>query len=59
MAGKSVNCYRCKHFFITWDRNFPYGCRAYNFKSRSLPSFEVRSASGKECLSFEEKDKKV
>ncbi|WP_456402030.1 uracil-DNA glycosylase [Persephonella sp.] len=57
MAGKSVNCYKCKHFFITWDRNFPYGCKAYNFKSRLLPSIEVKSASGKECLSFERKDK--
>jgi len=59
MDRKSINCFKCCYFYITWDRNFPYGCKAYNFKSRQLPSVEVKTASGKECLSFKEKDKKV
>ncbi len=52
---KKVNCYKCKYFYITWDKNFPYGCKAFGFKSRLIPSIEVKKASGKECLSFKEK----
>jgi hypothetical protein len=37
------------HYFITYDQNFPYGCRAMNFKSRSVPCKEVESASGLPC----------
>ncbi|MCZ0754089.1 uracil-DNA glycosylase [Anoxybacillus sp. J5B_2022] len=58
MTGKSktceqrVNCCRCQHFYITWDRQFPRGCRAYNFKSAALPSVVVKQSSGTTCLKF-------
>ena len=33
----------------------PYGCKGLGFKSKNLPSYEVLSASGKECLKFRNK----
>jgi hypothetical protein len=46
-------CIRCKHYYVTWDPNFPYGCRAFGFKSKVAPYLEVYSASQKRCLKFE------
>ena len=43
------------HFYITWDRHFPYGCKALGFKSRGMPSREVFNASAQECLRYEKK----
>jgi len=50
-----INCLKCKHYYVTWDPNFPKGCRAYGFKSAAMPSMAVLSSSGKSCMSFEEK----
>ena len=50
-----IDCFTCKHFYVTWDRRFPYGCKVLGFKSRSMPSAEVYNASGQECLRHEEK----
>ncbi|MCD6306871.1 MAG: uracil-DNA glycosylase [Deltaproteobacteria bacterium] len=54
-----TDCQRCRHYYITWDRNFPYGCRAMAFKSRQMPCIAVRMTSGKECLSFEPRKEKA
>jgi hypothetical protein len=43
---------KCMHHFITYDPSFPYGCRAMNFKCRTLPNLEVRAASGMDCQMF-------
>ncbi len=51
----NVNCFKCKHFYITWDKNFPRGCRALNFKSQNVPSQVVFQSSGFPCLCFEKK----
>jgi hypothetical protein len=56
--GTGPNCFSCKHFYITYDANFPYGCRVVGFKSRLLPSKEMVINSGLECQVFAEKDKK-
>ncbi|HIE58809.1 MAG TPA: uracil-DNA glycosylase [Persephonella sp.] len=56
MSEKKVNCFKCKYFYITWDKKFPYGCKAFGFKSRLLPSIEVYKASKKKCLYFTKKD---
>ncbi len=54
MAGAArVNCFRCRHFFVTWDPRFPRGCRALGFMGRAVPSDTVRQASGIRCLYFE------
>lgn len=46
-------CKGCLHFYITYDANFPYGCRAHQFKSRRLPYIEVEAASQAPCMSRE------
>jgi len=56
MEKAKVNCFQYKHFSITWDKNFPRGCRALGFKSREIPYRMVRQASGMDCLKFEKKD---
>lgn len=45
-------CRACVHHYITHDPGFPYGCRAMRFKSRRMPSLEVKKASGQPCLRF-------
>lgn len=51
-----ITCTECKHYYITWDNNFPYGCRAMGFKCRNSPSKSVYKSSGMECLLFEPKE---
>jgi hypothetical protein len=46
-------CHGCKHFYITYDPNFPYGCRILGFKSRRLPHVEVEAASYLPCQAKE------
>ena len=55
----NVNCRNCEHFFTTWNKNFPYGCRSMEFVSKSLPCTEVYKLEGKICLAFAEKSIKT
>lgn len=57
--SRRVNCFRCQHFYITWDHNFPKGCQALDFKTRWFPADVVRQSSGMDCLYFKEKPKKI
>jgi hypothetical protein len=50
-----ASCSDCKHYYVTWDKDFPYGCKAMGFKSRTYPAQEVRNASGMDCQLFERK----
>jgi hypothetical protein len=52
-----INCFSCSQFYITFDVDFPYGCRAVRFKSRLMPSKEMIISSGLECQFFAEKEK--
>jgi len=54
-----LNCFACRHFFITHDPKFPYGCRAVGFKSRWMPSREMYINSGIDCQFFSAKSKGV
>jgi hypothetical protein len=56
--AKNIDCTKCTHFYITWDKNYPRGCRAMGFKCREIPSVMVCKASGVECLRFEKKKEK-
>ena len=49
------DCYRCRSFFVTYDAQRPYGCRAFGMKSRALPSVAVEQSSGAPCRAFEPK----
>ena len=51
-----IDCHKCKHYYVTWDKNFPHGCKAMIFKSKQLPSIDVRVSSLRECLLFIKKE---
>jgi hypothetical protein len=57
MTEKKITCNKCTHFYVTWDKQYPRGCRAMNFKSKDLPSTMVYESSGLECQKFKEKKK--
>ena len=47
-------CRKCKHFFVTHEINTPMGCKAYQIKSKQLPSLIVKQANnGQDCIGFE------
>jgi hypothetical protein len=50
-----LGCLNCVHYYITWDKKFPFGCRAMGFKSKAAPHRLTRQLSGRECLSFVQK----
>ncbi|OPY05365.1 MAG: hypothetical protein A4E67_01971 [Syntrophaceae bacterium PtaB.Bin038] len=52
-ADRRVNCFECRHFFITHEPAWPYGCKAMGFKSRELPCAAVLRNSGEPCLCIE------
>ena len=52
------SCRGCKHYYITHELVFRYGCRAFGFKSQQSPILVVRQSSGEACRLFEKKDKK-
>jgi hypothetical protein len=56
MKAEKIDCFKCRHFFVTWDKKFPRGCRALGFKSKGMPSQMVFQASGMQCLKFEKKE---
>lgn len=55
---KVIDCHRCKHYYVTWDKDLPHGCRFMGFKSALLPSVAVLQNSSAECLSFEVRERK-
>ncbi|MDY6822409.1 MAG: uracil-DNA glycosylase [Thermodesulfobacteriota bacterium] len=54
---KRIRCADCKHFYITWDEQFPYGCRAMGFKGKRSPATTVLNASEMPCQLFSPKPK--
>ncbi|RHW40057.1 uracil-DNA glycosylase [Lysinibacillus yapensis] len=48
----TVNCFKCQYFHVTWDQRNPRGCKAYNFKTKQLPSLVVKQSSGLDCMQF-------
>ena len=54
-----IDCHKCEHYYVTWDKKFPHGCRAMNFKSLQFPSIVVQNSTlGENCLLFEKKEKR-
>ena len=54
-----IDCFKCKHFYITWEPNNPRGCHAFAFKTRRMPSDVVLETSGEPCLKFLAKEQGV
>ena len=57
IGGKNnrINCFKCVHFKITWEKKHPYSCLSMGFKSAILPSMEVFKVSGSICANFKKK----
>ena len=51
------DCNSCKHFYVTWDADFPYGCKGFQMKTKRNPSTSVLHASGKRCMLFLQKNR--
>jgi len=47
-----IVCQKCEYYHVTWDKNKPHGCKFFGFKSKILPSMEVRNNSGINCNNF-------
>lgn len=56
MDTKTVQCRKCKYYYITWDTQFPYGCKLFGVKSKQLPSIVVYKSTGKFCDNFTTKN---
>ena len=50
-----IICQRCTHYYVTWEKNKPHGCRAYGFKSDKTPSIVVKQSSGMDCNFYVDK----
>ena len=44
-----LKCHGCRYFYVTYKQSKPYGCKAYGFISKILPSKVVFDASGIKC----------
>lgn len=51
-----IDCFKCKHMYITWEVNCPRGCKAFGFKTKRMPSMVVFETSGEVCLKFTPKN---
>jgi len=54
-----IDCHKCEHYYVTWDKHFPHGCKAMKFKSKQLPSTVVFVSSNIECLLVKKKKRKT
>lgn len=50
-----IDCHRCVHYYVTWQKGHPHGCKAMGFKSNRMPSLVVFDNSGTRCLKYEPK----
>ena len=56
--NKKINCYNCLSFFITHDPKRRWGCNYFGFKSKFIPSMQVKRLTGTECAYFTLKESK-
>tara|TARA_B100000989_G_scaffold282203_1_gene247056 strand:+ start:529 stop:753 length:225 start_codon:yes stop_codon:yes gene_type:complete len=52
------DCKICKHLYVTYKPNFPWGCRAFGFISKNYPYSLVYKTSGMKCALFLKNNKK-
>lgn len=50
-----IDCHKCEHYYVSWDKDFPHGCKAMGFKSKRFPSIVVRDNSHSKCLFYKVK----
>lgn len=49
-----TSCQGCSHFFVTHDRQRPWGCRKFGFKGKSLPALVVFQSTGMHCAYYQQ-----
>ena len=55
---RKIKCMGCLHFYITYKKERPWGCKKFGFISKLTPSIEVFKTTGTECAyRFEKKFK--
>ena len=54
---KQTNCNNCIHFYVTYKRSFPYGCRAFGIVSKKNPYLEIKKVSSTNCALFSKRIK--
>ena len=55
VSGRRADCNSCAHFFITWNKRFPFGCREMGFMTSNSPSKDVFEVEGRDCLAYKNK----
>ena len=56
-GNKPINCFECRHHFITHEPRRPYGCRRFGFKGPFLPSRTVFQETGTKCAYYTPQEK--
>ena len=54
-SAEKVRCFDCEHYYVTWQKKYSHGCRAFGFKSALMPCLAVGSASSESCLQYKKK----
>ena len=52
------NCNDCSNLFITHDPKRRWGCNFFGFKSKFIPTIEVKRITGTECAYYTLKESK-
>jgi len=47
------DCRTCRFHYITYEQDWPYGCNAFEFKSKHTPSRVVEESSGEACRAYQ------
>ena len=55
-SAEKVDCFKCRHFAVSWDPRFPRSCKFFGFKTVQMPSVTVLKSSGEPCGGFEKKE---
>lgn len=50
--GEKIDCLKCRFYEVTWDPDFPRGCRMFGIKGKAIPSETVKANTGRECPAF-------
>jgi hypothetical protein len=53
---KEKKCFHCQFYYITFDKTSPHGCKAFQFKSATLPALVVAKNSHQDCHAWKKKN---
>ncbi|MTI81569.1 MAG: uracil-DNA glycosylase [Firmicutes bacterium] len=53
--NERIYCQKCRYFYVTWNKKYPRGCKAYGFKTGGIPSAVVLRTTGNKCVCYQEK----